>query len=121
RRTEEWVRQLSEFESMSPAQRRTYNTWTCDARTLAPVDSDSVDLIVTSPPYPGVYDYYAHHAMRFSWLNLNATEFQSKELGAKRTLSRAKDPATAWRQDLTDVFQAFARVLKPGALACVVM
>ena len=121
RRTEEWVRQLSEFEAMSPARSRVYDTWTCDARRLEPIARASVDLIVTSPPYPGVYDYYAHHAMRLNWLSLKAGEFQSKELGAKRTLSRAKDPAAVWRRDLEDVFREFARVLKPGALACVVM
>lgn len=121
RRTEEWVRQLSHFDEIAPSSARTYNTWTCDARSLQPIADSTVDLIVTSPPYPGVYDYYAHHSMRLSWLELAAGDFRTKELGAKRMLSKAADPAAAWRRDLTDVLRELGRVMRPGALACIIM
>ncbi len=87
-RAEEWVRQVQEYETLAPLPRTKVRTTTADARQLAPVGDQTIDLIVTSPPYPGVYDYYAHHAVRLRWMNLSAGELQDKELGSKRTLVR---------------------------------
>jgi hypothetical protein len=51
------------------------------------------DLVVTSPPYGGTYDYYAHHALRLAWLDLPDAELEANEMGSRRTLKgeRAKD------------------------------
>jgi SAM-dependent methyltransferase len=43
-----------------------------------------VDLVLTSPPYGGTYDYAAHHARRFAWLGMDSQHFQAKEIGARR-------------------------------------
>ena len=43
-----------------------------DARVLRGIEPGTVDLAVTSPPYPGVYDYLAHHEARIRWLRLVA-------------------------------------------------
>ena len=44
----------------------------------------SVDLVFTSPPYGGTYDYAAHHARRFAWLGIKAPGLAERELGARR-------------------------------------
>ncbi len=44
----------------------------------------AVDLVLTSPPYGGTYDYAAHHARRFAWLGIEARALQEHELGARR-------------------------------------
>lgn len=51
-----------------------------------------VDLVFTSPPYGGTYDYAAHHTRRFAWLGIKAPQLHERELGARR------------RQDSPDTF-----------------
>lgn len=121
RRTEEWVRQVREFEELAPHPRAKCSTHVTDARELKPVRDACVDLVVTSPPYPGVYDYYAHHAMRLRWLQLRGADFQRREMGARRHLVESSDPGAIWRQDLGAVMQQLQRVMKKGAHACFVI
>ncbi|MBL8740520.1 MAG: site-specific DNA-methyltransferase, partial [Myxococcales bacterium] len=59
-----------------------------DARVLRDAVPGSVDLVVTSPPYPGVYDYLEHHRMRLRWLDLKERAFADSEIGARRQLSK---------------------------------
>jgi adenine-specific DNA methylase len=59
-----------------------------DARELPKLVRERFDLIVSSPPYGGTYDYYAHHALRYPWLGLDVRALQAREVGARRHLSR---------------------------------
>ena len=70
-----------------------------DARKMAAVDP--AGLILTSPPYPGVYDYLPMHQLRYAWLEMEAESEHSLEIGARRGF-RAKgrqDALKRWRQD----------------------
>lgn len=91
-----------------------------DARTLAGIADGSVDLVVTSPPYPGVYDYLAHHEARLRWLRLKPESFARREIGARRRLD-PMGPAegiSRWAQEIGEVLTAMSRVLrsKGGAI-----
>lgn len=60
-----------------------------DARTLLkspeqPLFSSSVDLVITSPPYLGTYDYANNHARRFAWLDIDPRPVVRGEMGARR-------------------------------------
>ena len=56
-----------------------------DARLLRGLAQDApFDLILTSPPYPGVYDYSKQHQLRMRWLNLDARPLERGEIGARR-------------------------------------
>jgi DNA modification methylase len=120
-RASEWVRQVQEYERLAPLPRTKVRTFTADARELAPIATASVDLIVTSPPYPGVYDYYAHHALRLRWMNLPGGELEDKELGSKRALSLDVNGINKWRADWRGVLLQFQRVLSQGGKACIIM
>jgi DNA modification methylase len=48
------------------------------------VERGAVDLVFTSPPYGGTYDYASHHARRFAWLGIQSSQFAAKEIGARR-------------------------------------
>ncbi|MEM2907478.1 MAG: DNA methyltransferase, partial [Candidatus Odinarchaeota archaeon] len=80
-----------------------------DSRNLNNIDSESVDLIVTSPPYPmiGMWDSL------FSSLNSkisNALEAGNSELAFE-----------LMHKELEKVWVESYRVLKPGGLACIVI
>ncbi|MBI3993231.1 MAG: hypothetical protein HY342_08150 [Candidatus Lambdaproteobacteria bacterium] len=87
-----------------------------DARLLPSFGWGEFDLVLTSPPYPGTYDYVEHHALRMAWLNLDEAPLRGGEIGARRDESQA-----TWSADNRDVMVALARVLKPGGLLCVVI
>ncbi|MGK4001930.1 DNA methyltransferase [Sorangium sp. So ce1036] len=88
-----------------------------DARELRGVEAGSIDLAITSPPYPGVYDYIAHHEARLRWLRLRSARFEQAEIGARRRLDPLGPEAgrARWREELGGVLTALARVLRGGA------
>lgn len=86
-----------------------------DARELEGVTDGSVDLVVTSPPYPGVYDYLAHHEARLRWLRLQPDRFSRVEIGARRRLDPMgpTEGVTRWAHEIGAVLAAMGRVLRP--------
>ena len=54
---------------------------TGDARRLE-LESNSVDLIVTSPPYVNALDYYRVHMYNMLWLGMDFNLFKKYEIGA---------------------------------------
>jgi hypothetical protein len=84
-----------------------------DARRLPGLAAKSIALVVSSPPYPGVYDYVAHHDDRLRWLGLSSVEFAQQEIGSRRELAgEAFGPALArWERDLGATLSAIARGL----------
>lgn len=80
-----------------------------DARRIGELLGPRVraDFVVTSPPYGGTYDYYAHHALRLAWLDLPDAEFEASEMGSRRTL---KGESAAGRFD--HEMRAFLRAVR---------
>lgn len=121
RKADELVRSLAAFATAVPPGTKLVDVRLGDARKMQHVKRATVDLILTSPPYLGTYDYTEHHARRFGWLGLDATLFDKAELGSRRRAAPATPEAAMaqWQKDV-DVFVAeFARVLKPGGHAFV--
>jgi len=124
RKAEELSGLLGEFAALARPHRLPSPTvrWG-DARKMEGIERASVDLIVTSPPYPGNYDYLAHHALRLRWLGLDAEAFAAIELGARRHLADLPEHAARgrWSSELGDVLAAAARVLaRHGKLVLVI-
>ena len=93
-----------------------------DAREL-PFPDASVDLVVCSPPYAGVFDYVDHHQVTLRWLELSAGNFSRQEIGARRH-AKGKNAAQTqrrWRQELGAALGSIARVLKPAGKAALVI
>lgn len=110
RKTEELSRRLEEIEERL-AHAPKVRILEGDARVLSGVDDASIALCVTSPPYPGVYDYLEHHEARLRWLRLRADRFEAREIGARRKLHGAREPASVWASDMSEVLSALDRVL----------
>jgi 16S rRNA G966 N2-methylase RsmD len=93
-----------------------------DARVLPQTISGEYrcDLVLTSPPYGGTYDYLHHHARRHAWLGINPKQLRNNEIGARRNLSRARVPGDAqarWDAEVTAVLQAIGALMQPEGVA----
>jgi len=94
-----------------------------DARDLADVGDGMVDLVVSSPPYPGVYDYVVHHRDRLRWLGLPEESFAEHEIGARRH-ARGVSFSTAlarFRSEFGGALGEIGRVLAPEGRAVLVL
>src|SRR6185369_158100 len=61
KKAEDLARRLAEAAEYLPPGAPLARLVPGDARDLQAVSDGKVDLAVTSPPYPGVYDYVVHH------------------------------------------------------------
>jgi SAM-dependent methyltransferase len=123
RKTEELVRRLEQYAKSLPRGSPEPKVATGDARDLARVREGSVALIITSPPYPGVYDYFHQHATRLRWLGIDAREFDLREIGSRRA-SRGRtydDVLAIWRRDLGRCLTEMARVLASNGRVCLIL
>src|SRR5579863_9889445 len=60
-----------------------------DARLLPSLGWGEADFVLTSPPYPGTYDYYLHHRLRMDWLGLDGQALLDAELFPRRSQAAA--------------------------------
>lgn len=116
KKAEELCARLETYRLTLPASAPPSRFTLGDARRLPGLAPGSVALVVTSPPYPGVYDYVSHHDDRLRWLGLSAHEFEQLEIGSRRELSKESfGPALArWERDLGATLAALERSLSPG-------
>jgi hypothetical protein len=77
-----------------------------DARD-AVLPKAGVDLVVTSPPYSGVYDYSRHQARRYPIFDEDPQYAESHELGSRRDASR-------YREDMERVLKNLVGSLTPS-------
>jgi hypothetical protein len=93
-----------------------------DARRVASLLQKGlkVDLVLTSPPYGGTYDYALHHGRRYPWLGIDPGPLRSGELGARRDL-RGREAVGRWDTQLTSVLRALAPMLAPEGLMALVI
>jgi len=82
-----------------------------DARKM-PWSSHTADVVITSPPYPGVYDYVAEQERRQRWIGGDEAwmgNARNQEIG-----SRGGSPRN-WTEGMYDVLKEVTRVTAPGA------
>lgn len=118
-RTEELTRQITEYRALLPAGAPSAQALERDARVLPPLGP--FDLILTSPPYPGNYDYLQHHELRLRWLGLDTRSFARGEVGARRHLEAGGSPRDRWLAELGSVLLSLRRQLAPEGRAVFVL
>ncbi len=117
------AKRLLEYSALLPASAPEAKCAVGDARDLSKITPGSLDLILSSPPYPGVYDYFDHHELRLRWLGLDETAFEESEIGARRRLSGIGFQAAVetWEKEFGACLAAFRDVLAPhGSIALVI-
>lgn len=96
-------------ELASDSEVRVYNA---DTRKIDFIEENSVDLIITSPPYPNTYDYYLYHKLRMFWLGLDWEKAKLNEIGSRLRHSSHQENIDSYIKDMTISFSHFSRILK---------
>ncbi len=78
-----------------------------------------VGLIVTSPPYPNVYEYWLYHKYRMYWLGMDPIAVRRAEIGARPHYFK-KHPQTAadFERQMTQCFSLFGEILVANGHVC---
>ena len=96
---------------------------TADARQLPLLDfpDDSVDLVVTSPPYGNAMDYHLYHRFRLLWLGHDPISFGKVEIGSHLKHQREESGFESYLGDMLITLKEIHRVLKSGRYAALVI
>ncbi len=115
KRTGELAAGLRALRRAAPPQARSPRIALEDARRFRRIERGTLDAVVTSPPYPGVYDYAAAQRLRLAVMGWNADLARRCEIGRRGLLRR--DPREAldrWRADMDSVLARCALRLRRG-------
>ena len=92
-----------------------------DIRLGIPLEENSIDQIITSPPYANTMDYYLYHKHRMNLLGYDFKQTQNFEIGSRHEFSSKKKDPEVWNHDYTLGLKEMLRILKPGGEAVVVI
>ncbi len=113
RKAQELVLRWEALEASAPRDATKVRLVLGDARALPELlpSTFRADLVLTSPPYGGTYDYVEHHARRFAWLGLDDRALRVHEIGARRTFGSGENGPERWDRELGAVLRSIAKVL----------
>jgi DNA modification methylase len=118
-RAEELARSLAALAQKTPPGTPAPDIRLGDARILDHVPDSCCDLIVSSPPYAGTYDYAEHHDVRFLWLGLPREALDRTQVGARNDGLGAAEKR--WQRDRRKWLGEMGRVMRPrGAVVLVI-
>jgi DNA modification methylase len=92
-----------------------------DARRL-PLESCSIDFVITSPPYINVFNYHQNYRRSVELLGWDVLRVARSEIGSNRA-NRGNRFLTVVQYciDMANVLQELARVVRPGGRAVLVV
>lgn len=85
-----------------------FELYCCDSRETPEIQTDSVDLVITSPPFLDTVDYRTDNHVRawFAGIDIDAQPIA--------ILQSIKD----WQRFTAETLQELCRVIKPGGMIC---
>jgi len=95
--------------------------FTADTQNMKFLKDNSVDHIVTSPPYANTYDYYLYHKFRMYWLGYDVKSVQDNEIGSRNRHSSKKEDISTFKEGLSNCLKEMSRVLKKDKFAVIVI
>lgn len=88
-----------------------------DSRDLS-LKEDSIDGIVTSPPYSVLLDYVSNDAHAFKVLGCDLKELRKKFIGVR---GKGQKRIDLYNEDMKNSLKEMYRVLKPGKYAVLII
>jgi hypothetical protein len=114
-KTEELVERYRALRDAAPNTAKAPRFVLGDARRLASIVGDrKIDVVITSPPYGGTYDYAEHHVERSAWLGLDDRALRHNEIGARRH-AQGENANVRWDAAVHDVLTSIRDVVAQGA------
>jgi hypothetical protein len=99
-----------EIESLTEVAKR--NLFTChDSRDMSSIPSDSVALVVTSPPFLNIADYIQDNWLEFWFLGIDPEPLRKKIV---QTVDLG-----VWSEFMRESIREMHRVLRPGGIAVI--
>jgi site-specific DNA-methyltransferase (cytosine-N4-specific) len=112
KKADDMLGRIVEFSRQSSdAFVRIYNQ---DSSELPFLNNETVDLIVTSPPYLNSYDYYLYHKLRMYWLGMDHYRVQELEIGSRHKHSDNDLGVDDYLMSINKCLQEACRVLRKG-------
>lgn len=119
------VRQLGPLLRFREAEFRTIDLRTAAVTSRADnphaLTRNSVDLVVTSPPYPNTTDYHLYHRFRLFWLGYDPRSLAHKEIGSHLRHQKEGSGFDAYLEEMTCCLSRIIEVLRPGRYAVLVV
>ncbi len=113
--------QVADVVTGLPAAVTSCSVHLADARSL-PIPADSVDLIVTSPPYINVFNYHQNYRPAIEGLGWNVLSAAKTEIGANRKHRQNRFlTVVQYALDIMLAIREFRRVCRPGAHVIIVI
>lgn len=119
-KVKDMIKRMREFSSLI-SEKVYAKIYQKDSRSIDFIPENSVDFIITSPPYPNTYDYYLYHKLRMIILGFDYKEVQEKEIGSRHRHSSKKENIQTYLQSMRQCFHNFANILKPGHYFAIVI
>ena len=85
------------------------------------LECNSVDLVVTSPPYPNTNDYHLYHRFRLFWLGFDPRQLADKEIGSHLRHQKQGTGFDFYLQEMAACLEKLHSVLRPGRFAVFVV
>lgn len=120
----QFIRKLTKYIKDNQKLKHTYNNFDLfnnNALHLNSVADNSMDLLITSPPYANTNDYFLNHRLRLLILGLDYDYYRLNEIGSHAQFSSKKSDISLWNFDLMEMLRTFHRVLKSGSDAFIVI
>ncbi len=118
KKAREYGRRLEELRAAAP-QAAAADVTVADCRENRL--EEPVDAIITSPPYPAVYDYLPLQRLRLAWLGLGEDR-RTEEIAPRRAFKGDRQKALKrWRADMGDWLNAASEQLRSGGRMAVVI
>jgi len=89
-----------------------------DAKML-PIDDNSIDAIITSPPYSFAIDYADNDRPQLEYLGYDVESLKNEMIGLKGRTKKEK--LSNYFEDMNQVLKEMARVLKIGRYAVIII
>ena len=83
--------------------------------------ADSIDLIITSPPYGNATDYHLYHRFRLMWLGHDPRQLGKIEIGSHLRHQKESSGFNAYLSEMNQSLSGMYRLLKPGRYAVLVV
>ena len=113
--------QVAEVVNGIPAQVTPCSVYAADARRL-PVPDNSVDIIITSPPYINVFNYHQNYRPAIQRLGWDVLSAARTEIGANRKHRQNRFlTVVQYAMDMMMALQDFRRVSHDGATIIIVV